>query len=285
MRWEPNTDLVDAWLENLTHVSPSLIGGWKRCGVQHYYTRIEGLRIPPAGAMHVGTGAHVSAEKNREGFIKSEKWATVEDAKGVAADAFESRWGEEPPEDQSEKGDLLDATVHHAEIHATELAPAFRPLHVEQSFTLHVEDAPWPVEGYVDVIGTDWRSGSDVIVRDLKTTASPTRWKKVGDLVDTPQFGLYAAAVAAAENAPLDAIDVGAEVSRRRVLKRGVEAQGETVTAPAERLVARAEHEVRAVSAALKAKSFPPAPAGAWWCSSKFCGFHREAGGPCPFGR
>lgn len=39
------------------------------------------------------------------------------------------------------------------------------------------------------------------------------------------------------------------------------------------------------VAACVRAGLFPPCGEGAWWCSSRWCGWHAGAGGPCAFGR
>ena len=41
----------------------------------------------------------------------------------------------------------------------------------------------------------------------------------------------------------------------------------------------------RQVASCVRAGLFPPCGEGAWWCSSRWCGWHKDAGGPCPHGR
>lgn len=42
---------------------------------------------------------------------------------------------------------------------------------------------------------------------------------------------------------------------------------------------------VRQVASCVRAGLFPPCGEGAWWCSSRWCGWHAGAGGPCKYGR
>ncbi len=42
---------------------------------------------------------------------------------------------------------------------------------------------------------------------------------------------------------------------------------------------------IKQVAKMIEREVFLPAPDSAWWCSPRWCGYHSEAGGPCPYGR
>ena len=39
-----DVDLVDDYLAKLDHLSPSSIATWMKCGLQHYYGRMVGIK-------------------------------------------------------------------------------------------------------------------------------------------------------------------------------------------------------------------------------------------------
>ena len=274
----------------LTHLSPSAVAQALKCGVQYGFARIRGLKLPPGVALLVGGAAAETAEMNRRRYLDAGSWLPPADARDLAVASLDRRWGEEPPEIRAgeSRGDATDDVAAHAAVHARDLAPLVIPERVEQAVTLRVEGVPVPIEGYVDVIGRD--AAGQIVVRDDKTTGSATRWTGLADLGDSPQLGIYAAAVAGAEGLAVEDVSVGVLVSRvvhsrAKVPKPPNVSTAVLATEHVAPLVARAEQQTRAAWRMIQSGALAPAPEGAWWCAPKWCGYHAEAGGPCPFGR
>ena len=275
----------------LTHFSPSAVAQALKCGVQFGFSRIRGLKLPPGVALLVGGAAAQSAEANRRDYMSHGTWLDPSTARDWAVASLDRRWIEEPPDLKpgESRGDATDDVAAHAEIHARDLAPLVIPERVEQAVTLRVDGVPVPVEGYVDVIGRSVQSDR-VVVRDDKTTGSSTRWTGLADLGDSPQLGIYAAAVAGAEGLAVEDVSVGVLVSRvvhsrAKVPKPPNVSTAVLATEHVAPLVARAEQQTRAAWRMIQSGALAPAPEGAWWCAPKWCGYHAEAGGPCPLGR
>ena len=165
-------------------------------------------------------------------------------------------------------------------MHAKELAPCFEPTHIEHPYELEVEELSVPVTGYIDVIGVD--EHDQVIVRDFKTTGRKMPIKET-DLIDNPQFGLYAMAVEKATGKP---VNVGAEVSHYRKLKTKTDHVAYDVeSGDVQHLKDRATAQALTVDRSLRAGVYPPSPPNSFLCSEKYCDYYKGAGGPCPFGR
>lgn len=282
MRFEFNEDAIKRFQDNFDHLSPTMIREFLGCGMKTYFKRVLGMRTQPGALLYVGTAAHAAAEENRCERMDTGEWLSTEDAKGIAAAVFEAKVEQENPQfDEGQgKGACLDLAVAHAEMHAKELAPCFEPTHVEQPFELDIDDISVPVTGYIDVIGVD--ESGQVIVRDFKTTGRKMPMKQT-DLIDNPQFGIYAMAVEEATGEP---VSVGAEVSHFRRLKTKTEHLAYDVeSSNVEHLKDRATAQAVAVDQSIAAGIFPPSPPSSFLCSEKYCDYHKGAGGPCPFGR
>lgn len=287
----PDVAECAAHVASLTHLSPSAIAMALKCGIQYGFARIRGLKLPPGVALLVGGAAAETAELNRRDYLERGTWWTPRDAMAVAVGALDHRWASEPPDLKpgESRSDATDDVAAHAGIHAAELAPLVIPERIEQAITLRIEGVPVPIEGYVDVIGRDDFDGR-LVVADDKTTGSATRWTGQADLGDSPQLGVYAAAVAGAEGLVVEDVVVGVLVTRvvRSRAKTPRPPAVSTVRLTADRpvwLVERAAQQARAAWLMISAGALAPAPEGAWWCAPKWCGYHAEAGGPCPFGR
>ena len=140
-------------MNHLDHLSCSQANTWSACHKKWKYRYIDGLIIPPSGAMAQGTGVHKAQEVNFEQKIESKEDLPEDDVVDAFSDSWESQadkidFGGDKP------GELKDQGVELTKLYHAEIAPRIEPVAVEQKFKIEFEDTNWSVIGYIDVRGT-----------------------------------------------------------------------------------------------------------------------------------
>ena len=147
-----------------SHISISQVNTYLRCPLQYYWRYVEGLRIPPASALTFGKAVHAAIEHNYRHKMMTGNDVPVEEAK----EAFAYAWDRMAPETQFEEGEkpgeVKDEGVRCTALYVTEVAPAVRPVAVEEEFELQFENTEHTLKGVVDLI-----DASGTII-DTKTT-------------------------------------------------------------------------------------------------------------------
>lgn len=131
------------------HISVTQINMYLRCPAQFYFRYVEGLKMPPTGALTLGKSIHAAFEHNYKQKIETHKDLPVKDVQEVFADDFDRSI----PETQLEEGEtasgLKDQGVNLVKVYQTTHAPTIQPIAAEQEFTI---DVGIPLLGYIDVI-------------------------------------------------------------------------------------------------------------------------------------
>jgi RecB family exonuclease len=269
----------------MDHLSASSVQTFIRCPEQGRRRYIEGEKIPPGWAAHRGSGTHKAVEKDLHNKLATGELLPAEAIPDLARDAVEhsASFGVTAESDEEKDkgfakmlGETKDAAVRLALLHHEKLAPLIEPTAVEVGFEMET-DIGIPLIGYIDVVSTTdivpevlaaEKPGYSVI-RDTKTAGKK---KNQADLDRSVQLSIYSIAYEAMTGeVPAVALDV-------LVDKKTPEAQ-----------VLRGQHDenqimstwnrIDYVAKMLKAGIFPPAPADAWNCSEKWCGYYKT----CPF--
>ena len=254
------------------HLSASQLDMISRCPEQWRRRYLEGEIIPPGIAALKGKAVHRPAEVNFRQKIETHDDLPVEEFRGLAAAAFEAEclggYLLTPEEEGRGRsvvlGEAKDATVKMAEFHANNQAPDYQPEFVEQQFRI-------ALPGAHDLIGVIDMADDARRVVDLKTAGKA---KSQSDADGSLQLTAYAAGYRVLAGEPpaelrLDTIVQTVKTTRRDVVT--------TSRGPADFRALAARLNV--VERQIESGIFPPAPAGAWWCSTKFCGYARS----CPF--
>ena len=262
------------------HLSISQMRMLDRCGQQWSYRYGEGLKLPPGLAMVRGRAVDHSVTTNMEQKIETAADLPVEQVVQDAVDTFEEEaqtgicvadggytdlgWG---------KGRELakEETIDLAKLHAQKVAPIIQPTAVqkrlERPFAYGVSFV-----GIVDVI-------EEGTLRDTKTTAR----KPTDDSADkSDQLTGYDWLYRKTYDTPPKKLTLD-QLVRRASGSMDVYIQ-ESRTRTLEELNAFEARARRALQA-IKAEIFLPAAEDAWCCNAKWCGYHEDAGGPCPFSR
>ena len=255
-------------------IHKSMIGMFDRCPKQYEQRYVEGLRIPPASAMIVGSGVHGSAEldlraKRDIGHLlpddairdaARDSLNTAWDKEGVALDDEEKMLGE-----KIVKAEAMKMTIALAVLHHDDLAPRLEPLHIERPFTVELKGFPVDLSGTIDL------QESNGTVRDLKTRkASPPAGLADASL-DMSCYGLAAKALDG-ESPKMLAMDFLVKTKTPKLVTQE--------TTRSEAAYRAFLMRVEVVSRAIESGIFPPCSPDNWCCSPRWCGYWTR----CPYG-
>jgi hypothetical protein len=254
----------------------SMVGCFERCPRQYMYRYCEGLILPPAVAMIVGTGVHVSSAKDLTakrdtGTLLPEKAvaeaaydavnAEFEKPVGVALDDEERLLGE-----KRVRGEAVDSAVGLARLHHKELAPKIQPKHIERPFTAPLKDHPFDLSGTIDLQEVDGT------LHDLKTRAASPPATLADTSLDLTFYGLAAWSL---DGMPPMRMTLDCLVKTRT--PKIVQLTTTRSKAAYNALLLRVELVNRAIESGV----FPPCGPDSWNCCEKWCGFFSI----CPFGK
>lgn len=255
------------------HLSQSQLETFAMCPERWRRRYIEGDVIPPGVAQLTGSSVHGAAEVNFRQKIASREDLPVPQMRELAAAAFESRLESESvtlaPEETSRGkrkvlGEAKDQTVAMAEFHAYQQAPSYQPLLVEERVRITLS-GPRDLLAIVDLADECDR------VIDFKTGK---RRKSQEDADTSVQLSVYDVAFEAATGRRARGLVLDSIVAHSARYERDVVA---TTRSRDDRLALA--RRINAVGRAIDAGVFTPATPGAWWCSSRWCGYHAT----CPF--
>lgn len=228
---------------------------------------IERERMPSGLAAARGKGLHGGAAHNFRQKIQSGIDLRVNDIidSGIAAFDEEIKDGVLLAPDEAGRGaDLVAGETRDdlramLDCHAKSQAPAYQPLFVEHKVLIELPNAPRDLMGVLDVATAD-------AVIDFKTA----KRSKPKDEADTSvQLTIYAACFRQETGkspsfVALDSvIQTAKETKRQLLVSKRDEADFRALA-----------HRINAVQQQIDAGSFPPAPAGSWQCSARYCYFH-----------
>lgn len=118
----------------LDHVSHSQISMWKRCPKQWEYRYVEGIKIPPSGALVLGSSYHETLELNFKQKMHTQKDLDLADFYDVFSTSWDTRIHEEEEiawQDNERPHILKDVGTHLVGAYRKEVSPAVQPTSVE----------------------------------------------------------------------------------------------------------------------------------------------------------
>lgn len=238
-------------------MSFSSISTYLRCPMQYYYRYILGKKIPPSGAMYLGSQWHGGpVETNYRQKINTKKDIKIELMKEIFIDGYDKGCkSKEVAFEKDEKKRLraigLDITV----LYGKEMCPRIMPTHVEERFTLTI--AGVEMVGYWDLLD---KKG---FIRDNKSKAKTPSEDEVNKNL---QFSIYS-------------------YGYRKIFKK--KEKGMAMDCAIKTKVPKAvtihttrnnkdmedvEKIVKGVTKAIQSEIFYPCRDG-WSCSEKWCGY------------
>jgi len=149
----------------LNHLSITQINAYLRCPLSYYFRYIEGIKIPPAGAIILGKSIHKTLEENYRQKIKSFKDLPLNQILEIYSASFEKQKKEEPEIDWEGEnpGKVKDDGIGLLKVYQKEISPNIQPLLVEEPFTIEFRNTNYLLVGFWDLIDRNQ------IIRDTKT--------------------------------------------------------------------------------------------------------------------
>lgn len=144
----------------MKHYSPSQLTMFLRCSAAWKYRYVDGLKIPPASAMVLGTSYHKGLETNYSQKINSMvdlPIMDVLDATSTELDTLlrdEVSWSEEERSKGllNVKGELKDKVTGLVKTYQIEKSPYIQPESVEKDFIIEFQNVDYIVKGRVDLV-------------------------------------------------------------------------------------------------------------------------------------
>lgn len=248
----------------LDHISHSQINMWLRCPKQWEYRYVYQLKIPPSGALIVGSAYHSALEGNFIQKVESRKDLPLNDCLDLFSDAWEDRLLEEELViwEQLGPGESKDQGAGLVEEYIASTSPSVQPAQVER--TIYSE-----VAGVKFICRIDVENDQRAVI-DHKTSARPYSQDDVdGDI--------QASAEAFALGRPIvfyNHIALKLRVPRIQVVKSyRMRADIDWWVDMATKVVLQMESGIappRSVDAFGKS---------GYWCSERFCGYFERCRG------
>jgi hypothetical protein len=254
-------------------LSVSQIGTFANCPEQWRRRYIEGEKIPPGIAAHVGQGVHKGAEVNWRAKIQTGQDEPLDVVLDAARDGYvHAMQGGVyvPPEGKSsfkkDAAESLDRVIKMARVFREKFAPAIRPKFVEKRIEFTDPRTPhlsWL--GFLDLVTEDGR------LSDLKTSARAWSQSRADSSIQASAYWRFLQEVEGKppEKITFDVISCGKGAAKLTSLETSRTAHDWDA------LLLRADAMIRMVEAGI----FPPAEPGSWLCGPKWCGYYWT----CPY--
>lgn len=249
------------------------IDSFFKCPQQYEYSHIQKLRRRPGIAAIAGTSIHAAIDHNWQYKLEHEDDAPVDELLDVGRTRFDKELDKQGTDflDGDPNAlipDAVDTVVKTIGVFSEVVSPMIFPAETELPLAMMLGDEI-EMTCTLDLI-TDARE-----LWDFKSGKSTNQ----AAANVSRQLTWYAAAY----KAHFD--DDPADLGLIHIMKTKAETYRTSRTKEDfDDLFARVMLADKLIQAGL----FPPcdnANSQAWWCTPKFCGYHRNNGGPCPFGR
>lgn len=250
------------------HLSPTQLSTWKDCPALYERVYIEGKRVPPSGAMHVGSAFHKGAEAHNRFKVETFKDMPADEILDHYSQAFkavpesEIVWDEEKPEKVYDDGAAI------TRLFANTSAKEVQPRLVEQRILVPVP-APDPLPPLLMVLDC---VDEHEVVRDYKTKGKAP---SAGEADNSEQLTAYALGHTTAVGHPPSALVLDFFVKPTKGRPLGLRDRQQTARSEAQ--IGIYLGDVRAVASQIQHAErtglFPFAKADSWKCAERFCGF------------
>lgn len=241
-----------------------------RCGIAFERRYIRNEPELRSVSLAVGSAVDQAVTADLRAKIESGALLPTEQVADMARDFTVDEWArddirlnQEDSEDgwNGSKDEAIDASVAMAVHYHRYAAPGIRPTHVQRRWALDIRGLDIQMAGTIDV-----QEGLDAI-RDTKTSAkSPVKDAAEKSL----QLTTYALAVMAHDKQlpAAVALDYVVRTPKRKDMKLV-----QLVSIRTEGDIYPLLNRMESASKVIESGMFSPAPADAWWCNSKFCGY------------
>lgn len=249
----------------------SMLSMFLRCGQQFKYRYIDGIKIMPGFALHIGSAVH-GLQEYELGYKVNHMGSLIpeDEAQDVCRNVFEEKIRENGLKlDETEraigekkaKGQAVDTAVKLASLYHRGLAPIIDPIdetHIEMPWQVEYEGFGFDLAGTMDVVTKDG-------IRDLKTSS---KTPNQNDVDNNDQLSMYALAHTAVKGA------LPKSISYDSLVKNKIPKIDIKTTTRTDDDLNRFVSKIEAFGDAYKKGVFLPASQQGWWCGPKWCGYY-----------
>ena len=242
------------------HLSATQISMFLRCPEQFRFRYIEGLKIPPSGAMMQSRVWHRTVEQNYRQKVASRKDLTLNDMQEFyAAEYEEVLKNEEVAFEAGEKpGKLKDEGIAITTIHHKLIAPKVHPALVEEKFTINLgDDFPYDLTGVWDLVDEN-----GVIADNKAYSRTPNQ----DDVNKDIQLGIYSLGYRVSKNQIERGLRLDTVIKNK--LPKAIQISTQRTNEDCRFLLRLIEQVAKVIQSGV----FWPNPNG-WHCSPSKCGY------------
>lgn len=146
------------------YISATQLKMYLRCSMQYKFRYIDGLKIPPVGAIVLGRSIHEGLEGNYTQKMDSKEDLPVSKVLEIYSFSFDRAKKEEEIDWEGENpGKIKDEGAGLIQIYQQDIAPSIQPILVEEEFILEFENVPYKLKGYLDLVD------QNRVIRETKT--------------------------------------------------------------------------------------------------------------------
>jgi CRISPR/Cas system-associated exonuclease Cas4 (RecB family) len=152
---------------DLEYLRPTGINCFLDCSAKFYFQEIEQIETPNKSYLAFGSSIHKTMEVNFSQKIDSKIDLSIEEAKQVFSESFDSEFQKVDKLDlaSDDSGSMKDQGVKLIEKYQRDIAPRIQPVAVEQRIKVKFKGYDYGIAGTIDLYD------ADAVVIDHKTTS------------------------------------------------------------------------------------------------------------------
>ncbi len=265
---------VDGGTPIRPHISVSQLSLLRKCGIAYERRYINGEKIPPGIAAHIGTGVHSGANINYAQKIETRTDLPVSDIVDASVSAMKDAVDvngvvlDPGVSHDIQIGNAIDLTASLATYHAVHVSKRHQPVMTEQRFTIPLPGGK-DLLGIIDLVAEQGENGHKLV--DLKTTRKAKSQREADTSLQLTAYSLGAKRLTG-DLPKLIQLEVLVHS------EKGVREQVFDTQRGPEDFKILAAH-LNAAEKVIRSGAFTPAAEGSWYCSVRWCGYAST----CPF--
>jgi len=242
-----------------SYLSFSAINTYLRCGLQYYFRYILNLKIPPPGAVVLGSAVHKGLSFDFRQKVETHENLPTNQVLEVFSEHFDLEKDNALWEEGENPGEAKDQGVAVLSMYHQGRAQKLQPQQVEKKVKVVFDNVDYDLIGYIDLVTEDKQ------LRDLKTKS---RSMSEAEVANDLQLTTYAFAYH--EETGAFPQGLGFDVLVRSPKNPKVQI---TETQRTQVDCLRFLAYLARVADGIYKNVFLPAQPGSWVCSPKWCGF------------
>jgi hypothetical protein len=165
--------------ERTEHLSPSMINMLKRCEAAFWFRYVCRLKIPPTGALVLGSSYDDALTTNYLQKIKTKNDLEIEDVVDAFITSFNERKQDAELQENESADKMKDVGVKLVQAYQKTVSPSIQPIAAQKEYNVKFPGVDWILKGISDV---ETKNGE---IHDNKTSGK-TPGKRDGEYLINP---------------------------------------------------------------------------------------------------